>query len=250
MIHIAIKLATSITYTANGIQTSFAIPFDYLRPAFVYVTLDGVEVDSKEFDVADRTVMFKTAPAHGLSVRIYRNTPTQRLVSWADASILKAKDMTVAEVQQLHLIEEGQDWYKTKSMTLDEDILKWEARHYPIQNLADPTNEQDAATVHYLKNAFMTDVVRPTINEYFGQSNMSIYTQRAKEYMQKSSDYADISKKWAEMAKDQALTCARWQIGNVRDRDPNKPDYGLNDVDLIINVPDTINLNVIGNSEV
>lgn len=209
-----------------------------------------MDVERKQFEVVDHTVMFITAPANGLTVRIYRNTPTQRLVSWADASILKAKDMTVAEVQQLHLIEEGQDWYKTKSMTLDEDILKWEARNYPIQNLADPTNEQDAATMHYLKNAFMIETVRPTINEYFNQSNMSIYTQRAKEYMEKSSDYADISKKWAEMAKDQALTCARWQIGAVRDRESNKPDYGLNNVDLIINVPDLVKLNVIGDSEV
>lgn len=250
VIHIAIILATSVTYATNGMQTTFTIPFDYLRPAFVYATLDGVNLDSTEYEVSNRTVTFKTAPATGKTLRIYRNTPTQRLVSWADASILKAKDMTVYEVQQLHLIEEGQDWYKTKSMSLDEDVLKWEARHYPIQNVADPIQAQDAATVHYLKNTFMQNVVDPAINKYFGQSNVSIYAQRAREYMQEAGEHADTAKKWADVAKSYGLTCVRWQIGTVRDRDASKPNYGLNNIDLIISVPDVIKLNITGNSKV
>ena len=242
MITIAIKLATSITYTANGLQTSFAIPFDYLRPAFVYVALNGEDVSSG-FTVSDRVVMFDSAPEKDTTVRIYRSTPTTRLVSWADASILKAKDMTVAEVQQLHLIEEGQDWYKTKSLTLDEDDEAWEGRGYPIQNLADPRKDQDAVTKHFMENDFMNVFVLPSINKAFSASNVSSAAKDAQKYMEMARDYA-------EMVKDQALTCARWQIGVVRKRDPSKPTYGLDGNDLIINVPDVIKLTVLGDSEV
>ena len=242
MIEIAIKLATSITYTATGSQSNFAIPFDYLRPAFVYVAVNGEDI-SEGFTVSNRMVMFDAAPVKDAIVRIYRNTPTKRLVSWADASILKAKDMTIAEVQQLHLIEEGQDWYKTKSMTLDEDDEAWEGRNYPIQHLADPRKDQDAVTKHFMENDFMNVFVLPNIKKAFSDSNVSNAAMDAKKYMEMARDYA-------EMVKDQALTCARWQIGNVRKRDPSKPTYGLDGNDLIINVPDVIKLTILGDSNV
>jgi hypothetical protein len=242
MIEIAIKLATSITYTATGSQSNFAIPFDYLRPAFVYVAVNGEDI-SEGFTVSNRMVMFDAAPVKDAIVRIYRNTPTKRLVSWADASILKAKDMTIAEVQQLHLIEEGQDWYKTKSMTLDEDDEAWEGRNYPIQHLADPRKDQDAVTKHFMENDFMNVFVLPNIKKAFSDSNVSTAAMDAKKYMEMARDYA-------EMVKDQALTCARWQIGNVRKRDPSKPTYGLDGNDLIINVPDVIKLTILGDSNV
>lgn len=120
MINIAIKLLTSVTYTATGEQTTFAIPFDYLRPAFVYVSVDEQNI-TEGFEVVDRTVKFSTPPAKGAVVRIYRSTTTKRLVSWADASILKAKDMTAAEVQQLHLIEEEKDWSRENTVHIDKE---------------------------------------------------------------------------------------------------------------------------------
>lgn len=120
MINIAIKLLTSVTYTATGEQTTFAIPFDYLRPAFVYVSVDEQNI-TEGFEVVDRTVKFSAPPAKGAVVRIYRSTTTKRLVSWADASILKAKDMTAAEVQQLHLIEEEKDWSRENTVHIDKE---------------------------------------------------------------------------------------------------------------------------------
>lgn len=120
MINIAIKLLTSVTYTATGEQTTFAIPFDYLRPAFIYVDVDEHNI-TEGFEVVNRTVKFSTPPAKDAVVRIYRNTTTKRLVSWADASILKAKDMTVAEAQQLHLIEEEKDWSRENTVHIDKE---------------------------------------------------------------------------------------------------------------------------------
>ena len=151
MINIAIKLATSITYTANGSQTNFSVPFDYLRPSFVHVAIDDAEV-SEGFTISNRMVMFDSAPAKDNIVHIYRSTPTTRLVSWADASILKAKDMTVSEVQQLHILEEASDWSKTNSIVLDEESGAWQGRKFRVSNIADPKDAQDAVTKNYMDN--------------------------------------------------------------------------------------------------
>lgn len=151
MINIAIKLATSITYTADGSQTNFSIPFDYLRPSFVHVAINDAEV-SEGFTVSNRGIMFDTAPAKDALVKIYRKTPTSRLVSWADASILKAIDMTIAEVQQLHILEETSDWTKTNSMALNDEGTAWQGWKHRIENVADPTEAQDVVTKHYLDN--------------------------------------------------------------------------------------------------
>lgn len=151
MINIAIKLATSITYTADGSQTNFSIPFDYLRPSFVHVAINDAEV-SEGFTVSNRGIMFDTAPAKDAFVKIYRKTPTSRLVSWADASILKAIDMTIAEVQQLHILEETSDWTKTNSMALNDEGTAWQGWKHRIENVADPTEAQDVVTKHYLDN--------------------------------------------------------------------------------------------------
>ena len=151
MINIAIKLATSITYTADGSQTNFSIPFDYLRPSFVHVSVNDAEV-SEGFTISNRMVMFDSAPAKDAVVHIYRNTPTTRLVSWADASILKAIDMTIAEVQQLHILEEANDWSKTHSIVFDEERGVWQGRNYRVSNVSDPTEAQDVVTKNYLEN--------------------------------------------------------------------------------------------------
>jgi hypothetical protein len=151
MINIAIKLAASITYTADGSQTNFSVPFDYLRPSFVHVAVNDAEV-SEGFTISNRMVMFDSAPAKDAVVRIYRNTPTTRLVSWADASILKAIDMTIAEVQQLHILEEASDWSKTNSIVLDEESGVWQGRKCRVSNVADPTEAQDVVTKNYLEN--------------------------------------------------------------------------------------------------
>lgn len=101
--------------------------------------------------VANRQVTFSPAPATGSLIVIQRQTSTERLVSWQDASVLKASDMTLAQVQQLHILEEQQDWIKTNSMVTD-DENRWNALNHRIINVSDPINDQDAATKNYVEN--------------------------------------------------------------------------------------------------
>ena len=101
--------------------------------------------------VANRQVTFSPAPAAGTLIVIKRQTSTERLVSWQDASVLKASDMTLAQVQQLHILEEQQDWIKTNSMVTD-DENRWNALNHRIINVSDPINDQDAVTKNYVEN--------------------------------------------------------------------------------------------------
>ena len=112
MIIIASYSNVSVTYTADGTQTVFSFPFDYLRKAFVKVESDGNALEQgTDFSVYEKTVVFTEAPAEGTTLRIFRETDTTPLVSWADASVLRAKDMTIQQIQVLHILEEYKGQY-------------------------------------------------------------------------------------------------------------------------------------------
>lgn len=180
----ASELLTSVTYTANGTQKVFSIPFDYLRGSFIHVNVNNEAVS--DFEVINRTLEFAAAPAAGATIYIYRETPTERLVSWADASVLKASDMTISQVQQLHIIEEGQDWSKANSIVLNDTGDAWEGRGHRMANLADPINPADAVTKDYME----------TVQGGFVQQNTAIKNEATRQ--------ANIATQQATNAKNSA----------------------------------------------
>lgn len=197
MINIAIKLLTSVTYTATGEQTTFAIPFDYLRPAFVYVSVDEQNI-TEGFEVVDRTVKFSAPPAKGAVVRIYRSTTTKRLVSWADASILKAKDMTVAEVQQLHLIEEEKDWSRENTVHIDKEGVS--------------SNQKFDPSFRVKPDAFIKTNSKGTGLELYDKADMDadIYREAGK--------YINDHPEYVTTVKDNTLTESKFMDGAVSER--------------------------------
>lgn len=223
---IALNLQTSVTYTANGTQKQFDFPFDYLRKAFVYVAVDGVVQEyTKAYTVDNRSIRFVTAPAKDSLVNIYRSTPTDRLVAWADASVLKASDMTIQQVQQLHIVEENTDWIKVQM-----DALKTEV----YENVDDKMDETRQEVFNRL------DTVIKEVDELVNQLNSA-----SKEELMEIRENVEY---WANIAQASALINCHWPIGEDRVRDPNKPTYGLDGASLILNVPDVLKLEVVGES--
>lgn len=102
---------TVFTFDGDGVQTIFAFPCDYLRKTFMMGKVGGTILSySTDYTVTDKQMEFVVAPPVGTgNVVIYRETTTDRLVAWADASVLRASDMTLFEVQMLHLAEETSD---------------------------------------------------------------------------------------------------------------------------------------------
>ena len=142
-----------IFYQGDGSQTQYSFPFDYLRKACVHVSLISDEkieelTQGKDYTVNDRQVTL-VAPT-GLKIKIYRVTTTKPLVGWADASVLKAADMTVQSTQLLHLAEETSDLAQEGGLSKDGIDNIWDARYNKIKNLLDPTEPGDAVNLNYI----------------------------------------------------------------------------------------------------
>lgn len=144
-----------VSYQGDGIHTEYSFPFDYLRKAFVKVEyVSGGErtplTQGTDYTVNDRTVVLKNPTT--LIINIYRETTTGPIVSWEDASVLRAKDMTLQQIQMLHLAEETDDKVQENGMALNSEG-DWDGRFHKITNVISPDIDDprpnDVMTVYY-----------------------------------------------------------------------------------------------------
>ncbi|UZZ63903.1 putative tail fiber protein [Pseudomonas phage PSV6] len=145
---------TTVTYNLNGTDRDFQIPFEYLVRKFVQVTLVGVDRKvltlNIDYRFTQRTIITTTkgwGPADGyqlIEIRRYTSA-TERLVDFSDGSILRAYDLNTAQVQSLHIAEEGRDIATdTIGVNNDGDL---DARGRKIVNVADGTSDFDAVNL-------------------------------------------------------------------------------------------------------
>lgn len=151
--------STIAFYTGDGTTTDFTVPFDYLAKKFVRVSL-GVTIlkggdygdTSKDYYFLDKTkVRLKVPPQEGevLTIRRYTSA-TDRVVSFKDASVLKATDLDVSSVQTIHIAEEARD-------VINDALIKdkkgnWDAKGNCIVNVGDPIGDNDAITLKFYKD--------------------------------------------------------------------------------------------------
>ena len=98
----------------------------------------------------DRQLTLSKAISANSLLKIYRETTTDTIVSWNDASVLRAKDMSLQEVQLLHLAEETADKvFDTGMSTSPTNTNVWDGQYKRITNLLDPQEDGDAVTLRY-----------------------------------------------------------------------------------------------------
>ena len=150
--------STFAIYTGDGTTTDFTVPFDYLAKKFVRVSvgltvLEGGDYGdtSKDFYFLDKTtVRLRTPPQAGAEVTIRRYTSaTDRVVSFKDASILKASDLDASSIQTIHIAEEGRDVIND-ALTVDREG-NWDAKGNRITNVGDAVNDRDAINLKIYK---------------------------------------------------------------------------------------------------
>ena len=225
----------SVVYEGNGSQTIFLFPFDYLRKAFIYaqdIKSDNVKdlVQGVDFEVDNnRHIHLHTALKAGHILRLYRKTTTKPLVDWQDASVLRSADLTLQEVQLLHLAEETSDKV-VDSAGLSVDPINtnlWNANFKRIGNVLDPVEPQDVVTLNYMQankdgminqikatgqneiqditntsNHVLTNI-KDTGNSYIKtqtslKDTTNTYANTALTYKNQAGTYKDIAQKWAE----------------------------------------------------
>ena len=146
--------STIAFYTGDGTRTDFTVPFDYLKKSFVTVRLGAVttltggdygDTGSDYYFLDKTTIRLKVAPASGESLTIRRYTSaTERVVTFKDASILKATDLDTSQVQAFHIAEEGRDILED-SLSVNREG-NWDAKGKRIINVGTPEADSDAMT--------------------------------------------------------------------------------------------------------
>lgn len=201
----------------DGTQTTYTFPFSYLRKKFVMVSI--LHSDASEtaleygvgYTVNDLSVSLTTPAQVGEHIIIYRQTSTDKIVTWNDGSILLARDMNTEDAQMLHLQEEQQDYIMAHAIstkvTSDKEVL-WDALNHRISNVSDPKDPQDAVTKHYMEsvqNGFVaanTILVQEATKQASAAKSSQEVAKTSETNAKTSETNSEISnqkaKKWAE----------------------------------------------------
>ena len=205
------NLKASVSFVGDGTTNKFYFGFDYINKQFVKVQI-GNEGQSltypSDYTVDDRSVVLKDTPAVGVAIRVYRETSSDRIVEWADGAFIKASQMTLENLQQLHLIEEAQDYPILNSLSKYPDGVNFNALGHRIINVGDPKDPQNAVTKHYMENVQSGFVKKNTdlVNEATKQASAAKSSQKAAKTSETNAHTSEINseishqkaKKWAE----------------------------------------------------
>ena len=205
------NLKASVSFVGDGTTNKFYFGFDYINKQFVKVQI-GNEGQSltypSDYTVDDRSVVLKDTPDIGVAIRVYRETSSDRIVEWADGAFIKASQMTLENLQQLHLIEEAQDYPILNSLSKYPDGVNFNALGSRVINVSDPKDPQDAVTKHYMESVQNGFVATNTIlvQEATKQASAAKSSQEAAKTSETNAKTSETNseishqkaKKWAE----------------------------------------------------
>lgn len=210
------KISTVRTYPLNG-AVNFTITFEYLARKFVQVTLIGKDrkelVLNQDYRFTSKTQITTsrtwTAADGYQMIEIRRFTSaTDRLVDFADGSILRAYDLNISQIQTLHVAEEARDLTADTIGVNNDGHL--DARGRKIVNLAFATNDYDAVPLKQIKERETSAWNAVTkANEHADRSNREANrsrdeANRAQREADRATQQAGISTTQAVEAKKQA----------------------------------------------
>lgn len=104
----------SETYTGNGSNRDFVVPFPYISRTHVSVSVNGTGVPFTWLSAGQ--IRTDTAPANGTTVRVQRTTPTTPLTDFADGDGNYEAALDIATLQPLYVVQEVQDFVATAAL--------------------------------------------------------------------------------------------------------------------------------------
>lgn len=201
--------STIIIYEGDGTRTDFTIPFDYLKKSFVTVRLgpattltggDYGDTGSDYYFLDKTTIRLKVAPASGESLTIRRHTSaTERVVTFKDASILKATDLDTSQMQAFHIAEEGRD--AINDAIIGDKEGNWDAKGHRIINVGTPIKDNDAVNLKYYKKD-VEGAYQARLNAEKARDAAKVSEANAKSSEISASGSASLAKDWATKLDD------------------------------------------------
>ena len=153
-----------IIYNANGLTTVFPFEFYIISASDIQVSLNGTPVTtgftvSGVGNVSGGDITFLTPPANGTVVMLERVVPTYRLTDYQDNGDLLA-DTVNKDFDRLWMAIQRSFIYL--GLALRRPLLggPFNAEGYRITDLADPVNDQDAATKKWIQQQGVANLSR------------------------------------------------------------------------------------------
>ena len=142
---------TYVDYTATASQTDFAFSFDYLEDEHVIVSIDGAATTDFTIVTTPSTkIVLDTGATAGQVVRVARySQPDQNLVDFVNGSVLTESELDRAYLHNRYLAEESAE-QNDVSLRVKEGAAGWDGLNKRLLNLANPVDDQDAATKDYV----------------------------------------------------------------------------------------------------
>lgn len=147
--------STRKSVTSDGSTLVYTFDFDYLKPDFVKVYVEGVSVPFTL--TTTKQITLAAAPASGKIITIQRETSTEPLVEFTDGSVLISNDLDTGDIQALHLAEEAQDVAQITRFGLDNEGALV-ANNRRITGMGEPTNDSDAVTKQWAETSMTSQV--------------------------------------------------------------------------------------------
>ena len=147
-----------IDATYDGGRHEYSIPFPYLEKAFVKCKLNDKELTiNVDYDVEGSTLTLYRTTQTTDTINIYRQTTTDRLVQFHDGSVLREADLTMLQLQLLHVIEEKGSFTITE---LQQDVRQLQVER--TVNLAEGVSCTRGTLLGYKAGGF----VKATMSDY------------------------------------------------------------------------------------
>lgn len=153
-----------IIYNANGLTTVFPFEFYIISASDIQITMNGEVVTSGYTvsgvgNVGGGDVVFLTPPANGTVVMLERVVPTYRLTDYQDNGDLLA-DTVNKDFDRLWMAIQRYGIHLGLALRRPLFGGPFNAEGYRIENLADPVNNQDAATKKYVESVSLAKTLR------------------------------------------------------------------------------------------